>query len=332
MSRRLRWLARRYCKRSLVLARSEDSERILRQLEIPVEPGTDTAWTFEPHPPQIGEAKLREAGWDGRTPLLAVCPIHPFWWPVKASLLKAALRALFGSYGRAHYRSVYFHTGGAAVERAFRKYLAAIAGGIESFRSRRSVFPVLVAMEQLDTLACDRIATLLGNIPVFSSRNHDMYELISILRNAHLLLSSRYHAIVTTMPALIPSAGITMDERIRNLMRERGDDHLVLEAGDPDLEGKVDAVLERLWVQRAEVRSGIGRSVVRNLHRMAAMGAAFEREVGRRFPEFPTRSGIVSWEDYLPPLSPSLRHLIDEFGAQTPEISPFGIAVPASSA
>ena len=49
-----------------------------------------------------------------------------------------------------------------------------------------------------------------------------MYQMVSILRAGHLMISSRYHGIVTSMPALVPSAGVTMDERIRNLMQERG--------------------------------------------------------------------------------------------------------------
>ena len=327
MTPTLRALVRRSCKSSLVLARNEESEKVLRGLGIPAEPGTDTAWTFDAHPPSFAESKLREAGWDGRAPILAICPIHPFWWPVKASLGKAAAHALFGAYAASRYRSVYFHTSSRRVENAFRAYLSAIAGGVESFRARRRVFPVLIAMERLDTVACDRLSTLLGGAPVFSSRTYDMYELVSILRACHFLLSSRYHGIVTTMPALIPSAGITMDERIRNLLEERGHSQLLLEAGDPDLEVKVDHVLERLWVDRDEIRLGIGRSVVRNLHRMAAMGSAFEREVGRRFPDFPTRSGIVTWEEYLPPLTPQLLHLVDEFG---PDASEDSILVPGS--
>ena len=234
---------------------------------------------------------------------------------------KAAAHKLFGSFAASRYRSVYFHNSSRRVDAAFRAYITAIAGGVESFRARHRVFPVLIAMERLDTLACDRLAVLLGRVPVFSSRTYDMYELVSILRSCHFLLSSRYHGIVTSMPALIPSAGITMDERIKNLLEERGHQHLCLEASDPDLEVKVDHVLERLWVDRDEIRLGIGRSVVRNLHRMATMGSGFEREVARRFPDFPTRSGIASWEEYIPPLSPRLIHLVEEFGPEATEES-----------
>ena len=62
-----------------------------------------------------------------------------------------------------------------------------------------------------------------------------MYEMVSILRVCRLMVSSRYHGIVTSMPALVPSAGITMDERIRNLMNERGHKDLLMNVDDPDL-------------------------------------------------------------------------------------------------
>jgi hypothetical protein len=46
---------------------------------------------------------------------------------------------------------------------------------------------------------------------------------------------------------------------------------------------------------------------------MAQMGVFFEEEVQRRYPEFPTRTGEWSWEDYLPPMNESLRQLVTAF-------------------
>ncbi len=114
-----------------------------------------------------------------------------------------------------------------------------IAGAVKAFRLKHSVFPILVAMERLDTRACEALAPLLGGAPVFTSDAHDMYELVSVLRCCSLMVSSRYHAMVTSMPGLVPSAGITMDERIRNLMRERGHEDLLMTVDDPDLESKL---------------------------------------------------------------------------------------------
>jgi len=62
--------------------------------------------------------------------------------------------------------------------------------------------------------------------------------------------------------------------------------------------------------QGERIADGIGRTVVRNLKVMARMGVYFEEELQRRYPEFPTRKGEWSWEDYLPPISASLRQLV----------------------
>jgi hypothetical protein len=111
------------------------------------------------------------------------------------------------------------------------------------------------------------------------------------------------------MPALVPSCGITMDERIRNLMRERGHQHLLMTVDDPDLESKLLTSLETLYTEGETVADGIARTVVKNLKVMARMGVYFEEELQRRYPEFPTRKGEWSWEDYLPPMNASLQQL-----------------------
>lgn len=313
MDRLLAGMCSRYCKDSLVITRNEESAVELAELGVATELGTDTAWTFQPLGPEYGVKALREAGWDGETPILIVCPINPFWWPVKASLAKSAFRAMAGSYKESHYRSIYFHTWGPKIVEAYDRYLTALANGVSRFRSDHHVFPVVVGMEQLDTDACHRLSGKLGGVAVFTSDRYNMYELVSILRQGHMMISSRYHGIVTAMPALVPSAGITMDERIRNLMRERGHDDLLLSVDESDLEDKLIAVLEKLDGDREPIRAGIGRSVARNLKVMARMGVYLEQHVQRIYPDFEIRSGVCSWEDYLPPLGPELRRLVETY-------------------
>src|SRR5256885_10455336 len=172
------------------------------------------------------------------------------------------------------------------------------------------MFTVMVATEALDTRACQRISEKLGGVPVFSSEQYDMYQMVSILRAGHMMASSRFHGIVTSMPALVPSAGITMDERIRNLMNERGHRELLMNVDDPDLAERTLAALEILEREGERIADGIARTVVRNLKVMARMGVYFEEEVQRRYPEFPTRKGEWSWEDYLPPMSVALKELV----------------------
>jgi polysaccharide pyruvyl transferase WcaK-like protein len=300
----------RYCRNSLVITRNEESRTRLRELGVPTELGTDTAWTFEPRPTEYGKSILRQVGWDGRTPVLVVCPINPFEWPVKASVAKAVLHSLTGAYKKTHYRGPYFHNSGPAADRAYQHYLSSIAKAVDAFRKQRNVFVILVATERLDARPANRISEKLGGVPILTSDQYNMYEIVSILRACHMMASSRYHGIVTSMPALVPSAGITMDERIRNLMRERNHPELLMTVDDPDLEAKLLAALETLATQGERIADGIARTVVKNLKVMARMGVLFEEEVQRRYPEFPTRTGEWSWEDYLPPMNASLRQLV----------------------
>jgi polysaccharide pyruvyl transferase WcaK-like protein len=299
----------RYCKNSFVITRNEESRTVLRELGVPTELGTDTAWTFEPRSPEYGQSVLRKVGWDGRTPVLVVCPINPFEWPVKASVAKYAAHSLTGAYKDSHYRTVYFHNSGPAAEQAYHKYWNAIANAVDAFRKKKNVFVILAATERLDARPANRISEKLGGVPVLTSDDYNMYELVSVLRACHMMASSRYHGIVTSMPGLVPSAGITMDERIRNLMRERGHQDLLVTVDDPELEGKLLAALEKLSSEGEAIATGIAQTVVRNLKVMARMGVYFEEEVQRRYPEFETRRGEWSWEDYLPPMSPGLREL-----------------------
>jgi len=300
----------RYCKNSFVITRNEESRTILRELGVPTEIGTDTAWTFEPRPAEYGQSILRQVGWDGKTPVLVVCPINPFEWPVKASVAKYAIHSLTGAYKDSHYRTVYFHNSGPAAERAYQHYLTSISKAVGAFRKKRSVFVIMVATERLDARPAKKISEALGGVPVLTSDQYSMYELVSILRSCHMMASSRYHGIVTSMPGLVPSCGITMDERIRNLMRERGHQELLMTVDDPDLEQKLLAALEILATDGERIADGIARTVVKNLKVMARMGVYFEEEVQRRYPEFPTRRGEWSWEDYLPPMNASLRQLV----------------------
>lgn len=313
MNPMLEKMCARYCRRSLIITRNAESQAVLTKLGVASEAGTDTAWTFAPRPPEYGRKTLLDAGWDGETPVLAVCPINPFWWPVTPSTPRFLARTLLGAYKESHYRTIYFHKSGTAVDAAFKKYLAALARGVNAFRGKHRVFLILVAMESLDTRACQRLAPQLGGAPVFSSDDYDMYQIVSILRCCNLMVSSRFHAIVTSMPALVPSAGVTMDERIRNMMRERGHDHLLLTVDDPDLGEKLPVVMDRLAAEADAVRDGIARSVVRNLKTMARMGVYLEHAVHEQYPQFPVHSGVRSWEEYLPPLDRNLERLLDTY-------------------
>ena len=309
----IEWMCARFTRESLVITRSLESQQLLSGLGVPNELGADTAWTFEPRPPEYARSTLRKAGWDEKTPILVLCPIHPFVWPVRASIAKYIARATTGAYKDSQYRTVYFFESGAEVDRKFNHYVAGYAQAAKAFLQRHKVFPILVAMERLDAVACRAIEKEIPGTPIFTSDDYDMFELVSILRACTYMVSSRYHGIVTCMPAGVVSAGVTMDERIRNLMRERGHQHLLLNVDDPDLGPKLLDIMEKLVVEADSIRDSIGRTVVSNLKAMSRMAIFFEDELRKTYPEFPLRKGVLSWEDNLPPFSDNLRKLVEEY-------------------
>jgi polysaccharide pyruvyl transferase WcaK-like protein len=309
----IEWMCARYTRESLVITRSLESQQLLSGLGVPNELGADTAWTFEPRPPEYARNTLRKAGWDEKTPILVLCPIHPFVWPVRASIAKYIARATTGAYKDSQYRTVYFFESGDEVDRKFNHYVAGYAEAAKGFLQRHKVFPILVAMERLDAVACHAIEKEIPGTPIFTSDDYDMFELVSILRACTYMVSSRYHGIVTCMPAGVVSAGVTMDERIRNLMRERGHQHLLLNVDDPDLGPKLLDVMEKLVVEADSIRDSIGRTVVSNLKAMSRMAIFFEDELRKTYPEFPLRKGVLSWEDNLPPFSDNLRKLVEQY-------------------
>lgn len=336
MDEPLRDLVRRYCQDALIIARNEASKGVLAELGVASRSGTDTAWTFDPAPAEVGRQILIDAGWNGTTPVLALCPINPFWWPVKPDVPRAFLRTIGDLDADLHYGSVYFHKGGAEVDDQQDAYLEAWANAIVTFLGEHEVYPVLFGSEQLDRRAAEalneKLVAKLGEkaptlpsgergFPVVVSDDHDMYAMVSAMRQSTYMVSSRYHAIVMTMAGRVISAGVTMDERIRNLMKDRGTPELALECDQPDLEEALLRTLRRLAADGPAIRDSIDDCVHANLARMGQMGMILVDAVRARHPEFPFRPELGEhgdpWE-HLPSLPPAVRELVARVEARRP--------------
>lgn len=315
MSPALRDFVKRNCQHALVQCRNNPSREVLGRLGVRTTGGTDTAWTFEPAPLPVGAQMLRERGWDGEKKLLVMCPINPFWWPVKPDMGKAAARSLVGQFKNEHYRSIYFHHSSPEADDKYHRYLDGLAFAVREFIRDRDVFPIMVGMEMVDRLSCEALAQRIGgDPPCFVSDEHDMFQLVSVLRNCDYMVSSRFHAIVTSMPGLVASAGVTMDERIRNLMNDRGHPDLFLEVDDENLGERTLAILQRLARDHEQIRDDIGGVIPKQLALMGQMGIDFADELARVYPQMPRRDLPRTWQAHLPSLSPSLSALMEKYG------------------
>jgi len=316
---------RKHCRHSLVICRNEPSQRILGSMGIRTRPGTDTAWTFEPAAASVGEQHLRKHGWDGRQPVLSVCPINPFYWPAKPDLLKAAARGLLGEFREDHYLSIYFHSWSEEAAQKYTAYLDGLAEAVEAFAAEHNVFVAIAGSEMLDRGACEDLAARLpAGAPLFVADDYDMYTLVSVLRRSSYMVSSRYHAMVTTMPGGVPSIGVTMDERIANLLTDRGHEEYLLRVDDPDLgEGLLEA-LRKMVPDAERVREQCLAFVPDQIRTMGEMGIDFMDELQRVYPDFPARDVPRSYEHFLPPLCADLQQLMERYPAGPALVSGVG--------
>ncbi len=301
-----------HCQESLFIARSHQSYEIIKnQIGLRTTLGADPAWTFQPSSSERAERLLREAGWDGESQVVAISPVNPFWWPVRPDALKAALMEETGLFRESHYQSIYFHEDSDEAQERYLRYLKEIARALLAFSAETPTFPVLVEMEPLDRRAClDLQSEMKMQMPIFSGRQWPLPDIVAVLRQASIVVSSRYHALLTSMPAGVVGIGVSLDERIRNLFAERGISQWVVGADDPNLG---DALLDLLRAgvkQGEELRAGTASFVAGQLYRIGQMGKEICTEICQTFPGVEPPKGKNDPLDFLPEISPALLNML----------------------
>jgi polysaccharide pyruvyl transferase WcaK-like protein len=312
MSPRLERLVAGLGQGPTILCRTPRSRAQLTALGLRAEAGADTAWSFDPAPRDAAQARLDAFGIHGDRPLLAVCPINPFWWPVRPDLARAEALQQRGEHADLHYASVFFHADDDGRRAAYAAYLAALAAAVEDWRARRGGNVLLVGMERLDRRATRDLAALLSfPAPCLVSGDAPLRTIVAVLREADLLVTSRYHAIVLTMPAGVPAVGVSMDSRIADLLGGAGQGDLVIPVRDPALLKRLRGAMADAEARREASARRAADEVAAQLREMASMGRALFATMRRHFPWLRGPAPDAADEAFLPPLSPPLRALLD---------------------
>jgi polysaccharide pyruvyl transferase WcaK-like protein len=318
MSPPLRAFVRHHAPALQVFCRTQATRDALDELGVPTHPGEDTAWTFEPEPPHAGLDALHRAGWDGRQPLVIGCPVDPFCWPVVPDLRRALADWIHPDPADDpdHYRAFYYHRRHPDADNLRDRYEGAMATALRHAADRTGGFPILVAMEALDTTPARRVADRLHGAPCFSSLDHDMHTLVGILRRGHLLVSSRYHAMVCSMAAGVPSIGLSIDQRIPDLLALRGHGHLCLDADDPDAADRIVPRVDTALDDHGALHHATRAAILPALERMGSMGLALRRMVVARWSDLAdalpphTVDNTDPWAG-LPPLGTTLTRTLE---------------------
>lgn len=316
MDKELEAYVAKWCKDALLIARNTSSQAVLGKLGLETQLGVDTAWSFAPSPASAAERHLNRTDWDGETPLLMVCPINPYWWPVKPDPARYMKSKLNGVFPESHYRSMYFHRDDLYAKEKFAEYIRNLASTLKMFRRKKKCYPVLIAMERLDALACRALNEELGGaLPMFLSEDIHMHDMVSILRKGSLLLSSRFHAMVCSMPAAVPMVGVTMDERISNLMQMTGTPDFSISCDASDLPELACAALENAWQERETLKAKYEYTVAENLFGMDKMGKLLLEHVESRTENTEFAKRVSARGGTLPELSPDLERIMSKYAS-----------------
>jgi len=200
-----------------LITRTVPAKEVLEKIFLPgAIVRVDTAWTLRPNPPQWGLDKLKQLGWDGKKPLVGLAMQNFFWWPI----IPDFVRWIKGDK-EYNYRLIYYYDYDEEDQKKYQKWATMLAGLMDWIVEKYQVQPVIVAMEALDHGACEDVIGMMKHKPIlFSCRDYVGVEIASVLRDLKLLITTRYHAMVLSMPGLVPFIGLSRDERIRGVMLE----------------------------------------------------------------------------------------------------------------
>ena len=272
-------------------------------------PGADSAWTFAAASPAQAEELLRELGWDGAAPVLVICPTNPFWWPVRASPSMALEMQRTGAHADLCYGSIFFHSDSDVIRTKYLHYVRELAAATDEIVERTGAFAILLPMEPVDERVCgDLVQAMARKGPIVQVKGRRVADIVGLLRRASLLISSRFHALVGSIPALTPAIGIATDERIRYLLGDVDSIDRLIDASDPDLADRVIAAARA--IDSDIIARSCRETIRRELRAMGEMGMALVEEVRRIFPEFPIPDRSAHWRAHLPPLPQSVEELL----------------------
>lgn len=301
ISTRLEAFIREHLGDALVMCRTARSQEIGERIGCRTSLGTDTGWTFEP---KWTDAEMRDA--TGQAPYLLVCPTNPYWWPVRPDPRRAFRQDRSGIDDPLRYGSVYFHQQTREGEERYEAYLRSLAEAASAIADARGLQILILGMEALDAAACADLARLLPGAKVRIGADHSVDFAVNLIRSAAFLISSRYHALLIALPAMVPAIGVATDERIGNLYETPHP--AVVSASSVNLRQDLIARAESLNLSDVEFCAAATISVA--LPRLADMARCFCEELSSIYPSVNIRQDLAHWTDWLPRLPASVAQFV----------------------
>jgi polysaccharide pyruvyl transferase WcaK-like protein len=232
---------------------------------------------------------------------------------VRVDLARAETLARSGADDPFHYGFGFFHHNDAQTQRRYERYLDGIAAALDALARERACFPIVIGMDRIDRQACaDLRARLERPAPSFLSGEVPPGEIVALLRACGTLVTSRFHAAVTALPAGVAVVALSMDERLANLLEDSAQSERLIASDDPELGTRLLHALRAIPARRDAIRALARRTTARELLRIGEMGIRLCDELCARLPGFAPPDRPRTARAYLPALAPELDAILTE--------------------
>jgi polysaccharide pyruvyl transferase WcaK-like protein len=221
------WLIRREAsKTDLILARTQEAAERLRKwgVKAPIEVTADNAFAFQPNPQDYDILKRI---WPEASHVVGVAAEDIYVWPVRIRLWDRKKYCYRWPY-------YYTHTKESREKSELLAKVLAVQADDIIFEYDKDI--ALLSMEGLDADFANKIQRLMKHperTKVFTSTEYNASQMTVILRSLELLITSRYHAGVLSLPSQVPQTAIGHDLRIRDLYADLEMSELFIEHEDP---------------------------------------------------------------------------------------------------
>jgi len=248
------WLIRREAsKTDLILARTQNAAERLRNwgVKAPIEVTADNAFAFQPNSKYNGFLKR---AWPEANHVVGIAAENIYVWPARIRLWDRKKYC---------YRWPYYYSHSSASREKSELLADVLAVQADEIVEHYDKDIALLSMEGLDADFGKKIQGLMKHADrtkVFTSTEYNASQMTSVLRNLDLLVTSRYHAGVLSLPEQVPQTAIGHDLRIRDLYSDLGTPELFVDHDDPDryklLSDNVEALFNETDSMKLKLKRG----------------------------------------------------------------------------
>jgi polysaccharide pyruvyl transferase WcaK-like protein len=255
-SRLNRWLIRREAsKTSLIMARTSSAAERLKKwgVNAPIEVTADNAFSFRP---KHQDHDLLKKVWPESNHVVGIAAEDIYIWPVQIRLWDKKKYC---------YRWPYYYQHSKACKEKSELLIDVLAVQADEIVEKYDEDIALLSMEGLDTAFATRVQMHMKHADrtrVFSSMQYNASQMASILRSLDLLITSRYHAGVLSLPHQVPQTAIGHDLRIQDLYKDLGVPELFVDHEDPDRYKKLSDNVELLFDHYSELRKQLKKGYI----------------------------------------------------------------------